>query len=222
MSILGSRLGPLLFQFPYFNTEVFQSGIQFLSRLKAFFQQLPKDKKFAVEIRNKRWIKPQFLDLLREFNVAFVLQDQVWMPRPADIFQNYNPITADFTYIRWLGDRKGIEKITKIWDRPIINRTSELQEWVKYCQKIQKRGVTMFRRDKIPSISRRPGCYPRAEYSRSFRNRLVSSGACCKTANTGTKGINNISRHFSQLGRSGMKFVRIGSCEIVRGVLLCR
>jgi uncharacterized protein YecE (DUF72 family) len=42
MSILGSRLGPLLLQFPYFNTEVFQSGVQFLSRLKAFFQKLPR------------------------------------------------------------------------------------------------------------------------------------------------------------------------------------
>jgi uncharacterized protein YecE (DUF72 family) len=93
MSILGSRLGPLLLQFPYFNTEVFQSGVQFLSRLKAFFQKLPKDKKFAVEIRNKQWIKPAFLDLLREHNVAFVLQDQAWMPRPADLFQNCNPIT---------------------------------------------------------------------------------------------------------------------------------
>jgi uncharacterized protein YecE (DUF72 family) len=129
MSILGSRLGPLLLQFPYFNTEVFQSGVQFLSRLKAFFQKLPKDKKFAVEIRNKRWIKPQFLDLLREYNVAFVLQDQAWMPRPADLFQNYNPITADFT---------------KVWDRTIVDRTADLQEWVKYCQRIQKRGVTIY------------------------------------------------------------------------------
>jgi uncharacterized protein YecE (DUF72 family) len=144
MSILGSRLGPLLLQFPYFNTEVFQSGVQFLARLKSFFQKLPKDKKFAVEIRNKRWIKPQFLDLLREYNVAFVLQDQAWMPRPADLFQNYNPITADFTYIRWLGDRKEIEKLTKVWDKTIVDRTNDLQEWVKYCQKIQKRGVTIY------------------------------------------------------------------------------
>jgi|HubBroStandDraft_6_1064221.scaffolds.fasta_scaffold18086_5 uncharacterized protein YecE (DUF72 family) len=144
MSILGSRLGPLLLQFPYFNTEVFQSGVQFLARLKAFFQKLPKDKKFAVEIRNKRWIKPQFLDLLREYNVAFVLQDQAWMPRPADLFQNYNPVTVDFTYIRWLGDRKEIERLTKVWDKTIVDRTSELQEWTTYCQKIQKRGVTIY------------------------------------------------------------------------------
>ncbi len=144
MSILGSRLGPLLLQFPYFNTEVFQSGVQFLPRLKAFFKKLPTDKKFAIEIRNKRWIKPQFLDLLREYNVAFVLQDQAWMPRPTVLFEKYDPITADFTYIRWLGDRKEIEKQTKVWDKTIIDRTSDLQEWVNYCQKIQKRGVTIY------------------------------------------------------------------------------
>jgi len=144
MSILGSRLGPLLFQFPFFNKDVFQSGVQILSRLKAFFKKLPKDKKFAVEIRNKVWIKPKFLALLREHNVAFVLQDQSWMPRPAQLFEKYDPITADFTYIRWLGDRKGIEKTTKVWEKTIVDRTSDLQEWVKYCQKIQKRGVTIY------------------------------------------------------------------------------
>jgi uncharacterized protein YecE (DUF72 family) len=144
MTLLGDRLGPLLFQFPYFNSNVFQSGAQFLSRLKAFFKKLPKDKKFAIEIRNKWWIKPKFLDVLREYNVAFVLQDQSWMPGPADLFEKYDPVTADFTYIRWLGDRKGIEQLTKVWDKTIIDRTSELQEWVKYCQKIQRRGVTIY------------------------------------------------------------------------------
>jgi uncharacterized protein YecE (DUF72 family) len=144
MSLLGNRLGPLLLQFPYFSPEVFQSGVQFLSRLKAFFKRLPADKKFAIEIRNKSWIKPQFLDLLREYNVAFVLQDQSWMPGPTEVFEKYDPITADFTYIRWLGDRKGIEKITKVWDKTIVDRTAELQEWVKHCQKIQKRGVTIY------------------------------------------------------------------------------
>lgn len=31
ISMLGDRLGPLLLQFPYFNSDVFQSGVQFLS-----------------------------------------------------------------------------------------------------------------------------------------------------------------------------------------------
>jgi uncharacterized protein YecE (DUF72 family) len=144
ISLLGDRLGPLLLQFPYFNTSAFQSGVQFLSRLKAFFKKLPKDKKFAIEIRNKWWIKPQFLDVLREHNVAFVLQDQSWMPRPAELFEKYDPVTADFTYIRWLGDRKGIETQTKVWDKTIIDRTPEMQEWVKYCRQIQRRGATIY------------------------------------------------------------------------------
>jgi uncharacterized protein YecE (DUF72 family) len=127
MSLLGDRLGPLLFQFPYFNSEVFQSGVQFLSRLKTFFKKLPKDKKFAIEIRNKWWIKPQFLDALRDHNVAFVLQDQSWMQRPGELFEKYDPVTAEFTYIRWLGDRKGIETLTKVWDKTIIDRTGEMQ-----------------------------------------------------------------------------------------------
>jgi len=128
MSLLGDRFGPLLLQFKYFNTAVFQSGAQFLARLKPFLRKLPKDKKFAIEIRNQWWIKPQFLDVLREHNVAFVLQDQSWMPGPAELFEKYDPITANFTYIRWLGDRKGIEKITKTWDKIIVDRTSDLQE----------------------------------------------------------------------------------------------
>jgi len=34
--------------------------------------------------------------------------DQTWMPWPSRWFETFDPITADFTYVRWLGDRKGI------------------------------------------------------------------------------------------------------------------
>jgi len=63
------------------------------------------------------------------------------MPRPAEWFKRFDPIAADFTHIRWLGDRKGIEEKTKTWDKTIVDRTSELQEWVKYCYLVQKRVV---------------------------------------------------------------------------------
>jgi len=41
------------------------------------------------------------------------LVDHVWMPRPAEVFEKLDPITADFTYIGWLGDRKGIKRLTQ-------------------------------------------------------------------------------------------------------------
>ena len=53
MDILGEKLGPLLFQFPYFNKTKFASGAEFLGRLRPFLKKLPRGCRFAVEIRNK-------------------------------------------------------------------------------------------------------------------------------------------------------------------------
>jgi len=82
-NVLGEKLGPMVFQFPFFTDSVFSDPIQFVSRLQAFFKKLPRGGcRFAVEIRNKYWLKPRLLDLLRQNNVALVLQDQSWMPHP--------------------------------------------------------------------------------------------------------------------------------------------
>jgi len=37
------------------------------------------------------------------------------------------PITANFTYVRWLGDRKGIEEKTKVWNELIVDRRTDLR-----------------------------------------------------------------------------------------------
>jgi uncharacterized protein YecE (DUF72 family) len=144
MDLKGDKLGPLLFQFGYFNQTVFRSGEDFLARLEPFLAKLPKGYKFAVEIRNKSWLSTPFFDLLRAHKVAYALIDQAWMPRPSEIFEKFDPITADFTYIRLLGDRKGIEKQTKIWDKVIMDRSKELMSWVNVCQRTVRRGVSTY------------------------------------------------------------------------------
>jgi uncharacterized protein YecE (DUF72 family) len=146
VSFLGEKLGPIVFQFPFFNESMFDTPVQFVSRLKPFLKGLERlgKRKYAVEIRNKDWLKPRFLDVLRENNVALVLQDQSWMPGPREMSEKVDAITADFTYIRWLGDRKGIEQITTVWNKTVVDRAAELQSWVDVCQKIQKRGVSQY------------------------------------------------------------------------------
>jgi uncharacterized protein YecE (DUF72 family) len=129
MGELKEKLGPLLFQFGYFNNSKFKSGAEFLARLKPFLNRLPKDYKFAVEIRNQYWLDAKFADTLREHGVA--LNDQSWMPRPWEIKEKFDLITADFTCVRWLGDRKGIEGQTKTWDKTILDREAEIAEWVQ-------------------------------------------------------------------------------------------
>jgi len=59
------------------------------------------------------------------------------MPRPAQWFEKFDPITADFTYVRLLGDRKGIEKETKVWNKVIVDRSTELKEWADILGKIK-------------------------------------------------------------------------------------
>jgi uncharacterized protein YecE (DUF72 family) len=141
MDTLGDKLGPLLLQFGYFNKKIFAGVNDFLARLKPFLKKLPKDHKFAVEIRNKNWLVPQFIEALRERGVALALIDQSWMPRPAQWFEKFDPITADYTYVRWLGDRKGIEQQTKVWDKIIVDRTAEFTEWVEVLKKVHERRI---------------------------------------------------------------------------------
>jgi uncharacterized protein YecE (DUF72 family) len=144
MDIMGDKLGPLLFQFGYFNKKAFKPLDQFLARLVPFLKKLPKGYKFAVEIRNNNWLVPKFADVLRERGIALTLIDQAWMPRSAEWFAKFDPITADFTYIRWLGDRKGIEKLTKTWNKTIVNRNAELAEWVEIVRQVHKRKIQIF------------------------------------------------------------------------------
>ena len=141
MDLMGDKLGPLLFQFGYFNKKAFKTGDEFLSRLEPFLKKFPKGYKCALEIRNKNWLTAQFFDLLRAHKVAFALIDQAWMPRVSEMFEKFDPITADFTYVRLLGDRKGIEQKTKVWDKVIVDRSRELMSSVNISQRTVRRGV---------------------------------------------------------------------------------
>lgn len=66
------------------------------------------------------------------------------MPRPAQWFPRFDPITADFVYIYWLGDREGISEQTKTWDRVFVDRRCELREWAIVVCKVNKRGIPVF------------------------------------------------------------------------------
>lgn len=141
MDTLGEKLGPLLFQFGKFKRSIFESQSEFLARLIPFLKKLPKDHKFAVEIRNMDWLDFRFVDLLREHGVALALIDQSWMPRPWEMKNDLDLITADFTYVRWLGDRKGIEEKTETWDKVIVDRQGDLFEWVGLLKKVHERRI---------------------------------------------------------------------------------
>jgi uncharacterized protein YecE (DUF72 family) len=144
MDLLGDKLGPLLVQCPYYNRQTFRSLGFFLERLEPFLKQLPKDHQWVVEVRNRNWLSEKLYSVLRKHAVALALVDHAWMPRPRELFETGDPITADFSYIRWLGDRKRIEEITKVWNKLVIDREPEMEEWIPAMQKMLKRRLTIY------------------------------------------------------------------------------
>jgi uncharacterized protein YecE (DUF72 family) len=138
MNILDEKLGPLLFQFPKFDKSVMHES-EFLRRLRNFLariKDLPKVR-FVVEIRNRQWLTERLLDALRENRVALALSDTTFMPRPWE--QKLDLLTTDFIYVRWLGDRKGIERETLTWDKTIVDRAGDLRNWAELFKTIRRR-----------------------------------------------------------------------------------
>ncbi|MBD3170606.1 MAG: DUF72 domain-containing protein [candidate division Zixibacteria bacterium] len=132
MSLLGNKLGYLLIQFPYFNKKLFGSRKPFMEKLDRFLGDLPNDFRYAVEIRNRNWLKPEFAGICRQHNAAVTLVDHAWMPHGDEMESYFDPITTDFTYIRLLGNRKEIEQITKKWDKIVIDRDDRLKRWADF------------------------------------------------------------------------------------------
>ena len=129
MGLLGEKCGPLVLQFPYFNRGVFPSKEPFLERLDAFLAELPPDFRYGVEVRNKSWIGPELLDLLRARDAALVLVDLVYMPHPARLAAELDLATTDFVYCRLIGDRKAIDAKTETFDRVVVDQTPRLKAW---------------------------------------------------------------------------------------------
>ncbi len=129
ISALGPKLGPLLLQFPYtFKPD--QRAV-----LEDFLAALPTHLRYAVEVRQRGWLKDWFFELLAKHRAALVLADYAYMPK-------LEHATTDFTYIRWLGNRKDVPDDE--YDRVRINRDKELDEWTDVIADLVDKGVTIW------------------------------------------------------------------------------
>lgn len=118
---LKEKLGPILWQFPpsfRFDPELFERFLKLLPhnsesalalagkcdprvRDQAYLA-IDENRSFrhAVEIRNKSFIEPAFVDLLRKYDVALVVADT------AGKWPYYEDVTSDFIYIRLHGEEE--------------------------------------------------------------------------------------------------------------------
>jgi uncharacterized protein YecE (DUF72 family) len=136
MGALGGKCGPLVLQFPYFNKEVFEGPGPFLERLDIFLGTLPDGFRYAVEVRNRWWVKEPLLHILRRHKVALVLTELSYLPHPADIAKKVDVVTTDFVYARLIGDRKAVEEKTKTFDKIVVDQSESLDRWTDLLKEL--------------------------------------------------------------------------------------
>jgi uncharacterized protein YecE (DUF72 family) len=125
---LGPRLGPILVQMgPDFAPDEFT----FLER---FIRGLPRELRFALEVRQNRWTRPDVLPdllaLLAEQGTALALSDGKWIPRETMTELAERP-TADFHYIRWMGPNRDITDYSHLQ----FDRSGEIHSWAEVLRR---------------------------------------------------------------------------------------
>lgn len=144
MSLLGPKCGPLVLQFPYLNKRAFPRWEPFLERLDAYLEGLPDRFRYGVEIRNKGWVREELLAILRRHRTALVLVDLPYMPHPASLARDLDLFTADFVYVRLIGDRKATEAATETFDHIALDKSDSLARWADFLRPAVARGTETY------------------------------------------------------------------------------
>ncbi|MFN0242434.1 MAG: DUF72 domain-containing protein [Planctomycetota bacterium] len=143
MRELGPKCGPLVLQFPRFQKAEFASLGAFLERLEPFLDALPTGFRYAVEVRNDVWLQALLFNALRRRNVALVLVDIVRMAHPDELAVD-DLVTADFAYVRLIGDRYAIEARTDRFDRIVVDQGERLARWARTIERVRKKVAETF------------------------------------------------------------------------------
>ena len=120
----GPHTGPFLFEFQRHGMP----AEEFYTRLDAFFALLPRDFRYAVEIRNAGLLGPAYHELLSRHGVAHVYNHWSYMPSLAEQYQRMGDLTAPFTVLRLLTPLRMTYEAAKKRAEPYDKIVGELPE----------------------------------------------------------------------------------------------
>ncbi len=96
------KIGVLIFEFSQFHHKDFEHGRDFMNQLDGFFSKLPRSYAYAVEVRNKSLLQPEYFSMLGSHGVAHVFNSWTRMPSVDEQIQLPGSFCADFTVARLL------------------------------------------------------------------------------------------------------------------------
>jgi uncharacterized protein YecE (DUF72 family) len=120
---LENKLGPLLLQFP----PAF--GPKKILHLEEFLSKLPKERRYAVEVRSREMLTETLYSVLKKNKVALALTVGRFIPETEQI-------TANFVYIRWEGDRS---KVNGTLGKVEVNKIDEIRVWADKINELREK-----------------------------------------------------------------------------------
>jgi uncharacterized protein YecE (DUF72 family) len=158
MSRLEDKLGPLVLQFPYVakgkDPHEYETGADFLARLRSFIRLLPAEFKWGIEIRNSKWLRPELLDLLRSRGISLVFIDYYTMDPLPKLATRKNVFTGPFVYVRFLGNHREMDAAIKKaretgsrksdWESLITDRTHQMIPWIPPIKRLVANGIPTY------------------------------------------------------------------------------
>jgi uncharacterized protein YecE (DUF72 family) len=146
LTLLGDKVGPIMFQFEYLNKKKMPSKELFFDKFGEFILKAPKGYKYAVEMRNPNYLSPAFFNFLGNYGLGNVYLEGYYMPPIGEVYEKFRPVTADFCVIRLHGgDRTEIELATGgLWNRVISPKPKGLRAAVEIVRNNRKKNVVTF------------------------------------------------------------------------------
>jgi uncharacterized protein YecE (DUF72 family) len=77
---IREKIGVLVFEFSRFWPADYEHGRDFVAELDAFLDRVPPGWSYAVELRNRHWLREEYFDCLRRHRVAHVFNSWEAMP----------------------------------------------------------------------------------------------------------------------------------------------
>ena len=69
---IRSKVGVIMFEFSHFGLGDFERGAQFVEALDQFFAKLPRGWPYAIELRNRLWLRPEYFGVLARHGVTHI------------------------------------------------------------------------------------------------------------------------------------------------------
>ncbi len=132
--LLKQKLAAVLIQLP----PQFEANKENAQNLREFLAHLPKEIRFAIEFRERQWLIDWTFEELQNNRVALCLVEGSWIPREL-MFQAINKPTADFAYIRFMGERDLLK-----FDKIYRSQETNLQMWKEEIERINAKDIFVY------------------------------------------------------------------------------